>query len=237
MLLRDVAVTVKAFIKRGSEYFRPDEKLVRSAFDAHAAGVCSLYLYNLPKLVTSNTAKVILAVTQDARLAEGHEIDRTIEVIQVPWFFAFESYWEAGEQTKKRQILDLLQEGLLWTAEHEGWQKQPLIEAYNACLSSDLVHERFWRKAGKSSWQSPDKRLKAKVLWKFGLESIEILAVFFDRNNCELGRRVLLSLIPSEHLLASSLGDAKWLSSKRFALVSRSKKKKWTVNVQDLAAE
>lgn len=201
----------------------------------HANCVTSVYLKCLPQVRTAEIRKIIIDLTDDAAAARKREVRYMIDVVAFPWRFSFVDYWQSDDDGKKRMILDVLHQALMWFAKQKGWDIEPFKQAYAEALRRNLVNEGFLRKGKKDAWTSPDRKHKAKLFYSFGLEGIELYAVVFDQKGTEVGRKLLDTLWAHDHYLWRAFGKCSWISNTRFVLKSRDGKKTRSCSLRTLS--
>lgn len=107
--------------------------------------------------------------------------------------FDFDKFFKLGKQEKKQMQLEVLHQGMMKIAEKEGWETDPLLDAYNGCLKKKLDYQFLVNDALKSS---PDRKYKIGFWCNWDLDLFELYWILFDKKGNELKRNLLLEKEP-----------------------------------------
>jgi len=232
MIFRDIVLDALHFAdRRDGEFPRDRLQIQRATFC-----VADLYLKFLARVETPATNKVIVALSSDPEVCASRKVERLLNVIEFPWPFSFDRYSVLSAFEKKHMLLDTLHAAVVWLAEHESWDVEPLQAAYSFAIAHKLENAFFW-KDGKS-WRSPDGRFKARLYYTFGTETAEVYAVIYDKGNKEIGWKLLKQERAGDAIILDIIGKCEWASATSFVLRPRVKvfggKNKWTCKTTDL---
>jgi hypothetical protein len=219
-------------------------------FARDACCIERLYLKLISRKVrTRGTAKVVFTFTD---LVDGPP-DHSPGCCFYPWPFDFTSYVDADVPTKKRMILDALQQALLWIASKEGWKVQPFHDAYKEAIG--IASKEGWKvqpfhdaykeaiAAGlvfdgtsKKSWVSPCGKYRVRIYMRFDLEAVDFWAVLYrNRSSKELVRKFMGKGIPAPDCLHAYTSNGRWRSGTVFELrASTFIGEEWTVDFRDV---
>lgn len=203
MILRDVGLATYQ-LSRGK---RDDECAEYRKFEFQTSCIDDLYRRCLPKLVTQETAKVLIDVSDEADWGNPSQIQRLLSVTISPWKASLADYWSRDEFGRKQFALEALHGGLMWLAEVEGWPTEPLEIAYRTSLQRGLVNEFY----SKKSYPNPSKTATIKLFCEFGVEEAKYYAVVLRRRK-ELGRVLLGATVPESYIV--------WMTQQSFAWIS-----------------
>lgn len=204
----------------------------------HGETCCVTELYRcllLRKASTPDTAKVQFVFT-DMTDRPARPEPTVCRIMEQRWPFSFADYKEADKEAKKRLVLNVFHQALVWIADYRGWDREPFEEAYRQCIERNLVLEDFWT---KKTWLSRDKRVRVKVYFRFDLDAVELYAVVFDRRGRELGRTLLGRGMPEVDCLRRYVGIGRWRSNSRFELRAKHTflKEVWVADLSEILRE
>lgn len=203
MILREVCLTTSSLAQGKAE--TPTGRLGQFGFETQCVG--DLYRRNLPKLVTRETAKVLIDLKEDPDWVVPRNIQRFLNVTQSPWTIGFEDYWSATELERKRLALEALHQGLVWLAGVEGWPPEPFHIAYKACLDQNLSNAFLTKKA----MANPSGSARIRLFCDFRPTEARISAILF-RGRTEVGQIDLGATVPEAYCVAITLGSLKWVN-------------------------
>ena len=203
MILRDVGLATYT-LSRGR---RDDECAEFRRFEFEVACVCDLYIRCLPKLVTAETAKVVIDVMDEEGWVTPSRIERLLSVTVSPWRASLAEYWQQDEPGRKQFALETLHAGLTWLAKIEGWPVEPFIAAYEGCQQRGLVNEFFCRK----TFPGPSRAVTIKLFCEFGPREAKLYAVVMRRRK-ELARIYLGDAKPSSTMIWMAVQSFSWLN-------------------------
>ncbi|NVJ46071.1 MAG: hypothetical protein HWE07_03055 [Cytophagia bacterium] len=104
----------------------------------------------------------------------------------------FEEYFGGDNETKKKIQLNAIHNGMMKIAEHENWDLDPLIDAYNNCIKCGLMYS-FILNTFKSS---PSRKFKISFECNWDIDLFEIHYILTDKHN-EILRKVKVFEKPS----------------------------------------
>ncbi len=116
------------------------------------------------------------------------------------------NYFLLDNYERKKKILNFVYESMLFLAKHFAWQTEQLTKAYQTTLDQRIEND-FWFGKLKSS---PNRKYKAGILCKYGLQEFKIYAVVLNKQEIEIERKLLTSTKPSEYDFVDLLGKTKW---------------------------
>lgn len=203
MILRDIGLSTY----KQSRGKQDDECAVFRKFGFQTSCVCDLYRRCLPKLVTNETAKVMIDITDEDGWVDPSHIERLQSVTISPWRASLADYWQLDEFNRKQFALETLHAGLMWLAGIEGWPTEPLITAYYGCQQRELVNEFFCKK----TFSNPSQTATIKLFCEFGPDEAKHYAVVMRRRH-ELGRVFLGATVPESYIV--------WMTQQSFAWIN-----------------
>ena len=203
MILRDVGLATST-LSRGR---RDDECAEFRQFEFEVDCVCDLYIRCLPKLVTAETAKVVIDIMDEDNWVSPSRIERLLSVTISPWRASLTEYWQREELGRKQFALQTLHAGLIWLAGIEGWPADPFITAYEGCQQRGLLNEFFCKK----TFPSPSRTVTIKLYCEFGPREAKLYAVVMRRRK-ELGRIYLGDTKPCTTLIWMAVQSFSWLN-------------------------
>lgn len=178
-------------------------------FMSETACVVDLYRRCLPKLVTQETAKVLIDLTEaDDWVAEAN-IRRTLNVTFSPWKIRFADYWANSAPERRRFALETLHDGLAWLARIEGWPTEPLETARRGCLERNLVNEFLTKKA----IPNPAKTAQVRLFCEFDTYEARVTAVVYQGRK-ERGRAYLGATVAEPYIVRMTLDSLRWLDDR-----------------------
>jgi hypothetical protein len=202
MILRDVGLATYT-LSRGR---RDDECVDFRRFEFEVDCVCDLYIRCLPKLVTAETAKVVLDIMDEDHWVSPSRIERLLSVTISPWRASLAEYWQHDELGRKQFALETLHAGLIWLAGVEGWPAEPLIAAYEGCQQRGLVNEFFCKK----TFPNLSRTVTIKLFCEFGPQEAKLYAVVMRRRK-ELARIYLGYTKPCSTLIWMAVQSFSWI--------------------------
>lgn len=203
MILRDLGLATYRLC-RGK---RDDECAEYRKFAFQTCCVTDLYRRCLSKLITQETAKVLIDVADEDGWGNPSQIQRLVSVTISPWRASLTDYWSRDEMGRKQFALEALHGGLMWLAKVEGWPTEPLEVAYRTSLERGLVNEYYCNK----NYHNPSKTATIKLFCEFGVEEARHYAVVMRRRE-ELGRVFLGATVPESYIV--------WMTQQSFAWIN-----------------
>ena len=202
MILRDVGLATYTL----SRDRRDDECAEFRRFQFEVDCVCDLYIRCLPKLVTAETAKVVLDIMDEDHWVSPSRIERLLSVTISPWRASLAEYWQHDELGRKQFALETLHAGLMWLAGIEGWPVEPLSTAYDGCQQRGLVNEFFCKK----TFPNPSRTVTIKLFCEFGTQEAKLYAVVMRRRK-ELARIYLGYAKPGSTMIWMAVQSFSWI--------------------------
>ena len=132
------------------------------------------------------------------------------------------------EVSKKNTLLEVLHDGVVAVAKEESWPLAPFEQARQCVLDKEFANEWWWR---KPKWNR-SRSLSGQLWCQHEMDAFRAWLVVRDKNGTELARRQVLETSPSEFEFVAKLGDTKWISGGRFALVAKDKSEVGAVEVK-----
>ncbi|SRR5258705_2552065 len=183
--------------------------------------ICQLYLSCLGKYSSGVFKKAIVNVVQ--KETDHNVIENMVDVILIHKTFDFEQFFQLeNKYAKKKILLDILHEGLITMAKHEGWDIDPLLNAYNCCFKKNLEYK--WLRGDKYIL-SPDKKYFAGIFCNWDIDKFEVIAIFLNKHKEEIERVKLYEREPND---VDPMGKMGWDKlTGEFYLFSKDKRQKW----------
>jgi hypothetical protein len=196
-----------------------------SGYGGTVWSITSLYLYCLEKYETKAYRKVAIYLINDNN--EDNKIESLLNVLVIHKFFNFESFKIADKFQQKKMMLDVMQKSLIVVAENEGWEIQPLKNAYQCCIEKKLEHK--WLREGRYIL-SPDRKYYAGIFCNWDSDIFEVFAVFLNKEKREIKRE---KLYESDPAFVEPMGKMMWdkESSSKFILFSKDGKQRWEAKI------
>ena len=185
--------------------------------------ITGLYSSFLPKYKSGAYAKVIVHTSENKALQD--RVEEMLNVIMITQIFDYEAYINASKQERKQKMLDVLQQGLLRLAEKEGWEQEPLKQAYQCCMDKNLEYQFVIR---KKFFRSPDRRHFAGVWCNWDIDKFEAFALFLNQAKEEIGRVRFINVKPWE---AEPFGEIYWSDAETFVVHHKVQNKKWEIRL------
>jgi hypothetical protein len=195
----------------------------RRQFRLETRNISAMFERLFRRMETKYCSKILVECVDDVK--EERVLNFSgIYTVQVK--FNYNNFSASDDYQKKQETLDLLMEGIKIVTENENWNIEPFEMVYSKIREANYTNEWVWKKPVKSA----DKKFSAEVLCQHGVESIQIHIVLRDKNGAELNRKKVISELPDEFAYTKHLGEVKWLSDNKVALVNKKGDKTWTVN-------
>ena len=105
--------------------------------------ISELYLVSLPKFDSKKVFKCNIFLCEDRQFPTKEKILGFAISYQ---FFDFKKYLSLNEEDRKFMVLQVIHQGMLDIAADYNWDTEPLEEAYQSCLTSDLTFKRQIKK-------------------------------------------------------------------------------------------
>lgn len=144
--------------------------------------------------------------------------------------FNYDKFLKLSDLGKKKMSLELLMTGVRQVAADQNWDMEPFESTYRKIIEAGYVNEWTW----KNSAKSPDKKAVASIFLQHEVLKIDISIVVNDKIGNEIHKEKVISELPDEWAYARHLGEIRWESNDRVALINRNKDKKWIVNLSEL---
>lgn len=201
MIIRDLSLWTGSISAE-----RPDaEKTEYDPFMGETACVSDLYRRCLPKVVTRETAKVLVDLKESDDWVVESNIQRLLNVTISPWKIRFADYWALTPLERRRFALDTLHDGLTWLARIEGWPLEPFETARRTCLERNLVNEFL----SKKTLHNPSKTAKARLFCEFDTHEARITAIV-TQGRKERGRVYLGATVAEPYCVWFTLDSFRW---------------------------
>ncbi|MFC3813330.1 hypothetical protein [Lacihabitans lacunae] len=166
-------------IKLSAQYNR----IFTKEFNSETWSLSELYWSFIKEYNTGKVKKCNVVVSDDwGDLLEYYE--SYVDMITIRNHFAFDTYSTLGKEDRKRMQLEAVHKGMMQIAEKEGWEIDPLLDAYNKCLEKNLAYQ---FEVGKPK-SSPDKKHKIGFWCNWDIDIFEVYWILFDKSGKELKR-------------------------------------------------
>ncbi|CAM1343845.1 hypothetical protein [Tenacibaculum amylolyticum] len=142
----------------------------------------------------------------------------------------FKNYFSQDKHDKKKIILDKIHKGMIEIAKKEGWQINPLLDAYNSCIEANLVYQ---FDVGKPKL-SPNKKHKIGFWCNWDIDVFEVYRVLYDKKGTEISREKFISKKPNNGEFVYYL-KWKWLDNSKVLVEDKYKygdNEKWTLKIE-----
>lgn len=186
--------------------------------------ICDLYLSHIGKYNSGSFKKAIVNVMEEE--TENNVIEDMIDVILIHKTFDFDRFFQMEDKyNKKKILLDVLHEGLMTMAKHEGWDTNSLSHANNRCLKEKLGNNWLYK---NKYFSSPNKKNFAGIFCNWDIDKFEVTAVFFNKQKEEMER---IKLYENEPHDIEPMGKMGWDKvTGEVYLFSKSEKEKMDSN-------
>jgi hypothetical protein len=149
--------------------------------------ILRMYEYQLKRdYETDGVRKVAIKLTTDPKNVNFIESLESVLMVSRPFDPA--AYNNADEFKRKLIVLNVIEDCMLYLADQRGWEKQPLIDAYESCLAHDLVFTAIYK---DKHFLSPDRKHYGALFYHWGSEKYEAYAIFFNKKKIEIQRKKL----------------------------------------------
>jgi len=194
-------------------YYAENLKQRYFAYRLQTRCITSMYFRLLGKYKNDKCTAVIIKGTKSSVNDDVLCIGNIIEAQVMFDFSIFES--NIGKRDKKVYFLKKLVEGIRKVIESEDWDMRPFSDIEKQIIALDYKNEWYWNKPVKS----PNKQLSVQILIDHDVDAVDIYAVFSDKHNSELRKRILISENrPDEWAYHKYLGKLEWLSDDEVVL-------------------
>lgn len=214
MILREVVLLTRSLcLGRTDAEAEPYRRFAREV-----GCVGDLYRRVLPKVLTAETAKVVVDVADldlptAAPWVDPAHISRMLSVTMTPWTLPFSRYWDADEKGRRQLALETLHQGLVWLARIEDWDPSPFEDAYEECLARGLNNEFTHPQA----YPNPARNTTIRLFCQFGMQEARIYADI-KQGRHDRGRYYLGAAIPEAYTVVVVLRSLQWIDDVRFCL-------------------
>lgn len=177
--------------------------------------ISELYLVSLPKFDSKKVFKCNIFLCEDRQFPTKAKILGFAISYQ---FFDFKKYLSLNEEDRKFMVLQVIHQGMLDIAADYNWDTEPLEEAYQSCLTSDLTFKRQIKKRKLSP-----NRKQYLSLWAYcDLYHFKINWVVSDKKGAILHEGSLFSEEPSFLAMGYRL-NFRWIDDEHFIVESNYK--------------
>lgn len=161
-------------------------------FNPESWCISELYWSKLKDYNTEKVKKCNIIVSDSWKEEQLYQYTNWSDAKGINMPFDFAHYFQASKHEKKKRQLQVLFEGMSRIAEIEGWEKDPLMDAYNDCLASDLIYQ---FDVGKPKL-SPDRKHKIGFWCNWDIDGFELYWVLYNTKENEIKRKKLLERAP-----------------------------------------
>lgn len=199
-----------------------------SEFTFQTQCITTLYENYLQDFHTSDIYKVNICCGQ--KLNERTIMSHSDGFLTIFVPFDVPHFLTLNDQQKKIQLLECLQQSLLWVANEFDLKDEPCIQAYQQCIEANHECKYFWKKPK----YNPARRLKAAVEIEITLYKATLSINILTKNGELLKQKVLIEEKPNIFLLDRYLGEFKWYSNDEIRLYHKYSSNKTEVNFLNL---
>ncbi|MFT5700828.1 MAG: hypothetical protein ACI8ZB_003713 [Desulforhopalus sp.] len=193
-------------------------------FNRSSNCVSSMFLYELGRLETSPFKKIIIEVKSDP---DYNSQDDMVDVVKIEAEIDIDKYLGYSEKKRKKHLLNLIYERLLWLFNQRGWDTTQMIRAYEQCLDKNI---NYVLSIGKKK-SSPNRRYSAQLEVEYGMEAIIRVRISYSHSEKSNGFFELCRTEPHEVKFVPMLGKTKWTSKEEFTLWSKDNTKHWSIQI------
>jgi hypothetical protein len=154
--------------------------------------IAEMYIYHLKNYETDGIRRVSIVLTEDLSLQNLMEPFESVLIFST--YFDVQKYQNSDDHQRKLMGLNIILETLLYIAEKRGWQKDPLLDAYNVCISKGLIFEGVYK---NKFFQSPDRKYLAQLHYDWDSDKYVATVIFYNKKKEEIQRQKLLECDPS----------------------------------------
>jgi hypothetical protein len=170
--------------------------------------------------------KVIVRVDNNSSIQKGGlGVDKTYsDVATINAYFDIEAFLSLEVTEKKKALLDLLKDCMIYLAEYYGWEKEPLIMAYKQCLIEGL---RYVFKVKNKEFRSPNKDFIGFVLCEWEIENFIATAYVTTLSGQLIKKEIFIQQEPhlSDFIYTT---NCKWDNPNTFTLYTKGKEE-WSL--------
>jgi len=197
--------------------------------NSEAWSIPELYCSFIKDLDTGKVVKVNINIRAEwGDLLDYYE--NYVDVITIRNHFDFSAYLNLNNLDKKKMQLEAVHSGMMQIAEKEGWNIDPLLDAYSKCLKNNLEYQ---FDIGKLK-TSPNRKYKIGFWCNWDIDVFELYWVLYDKNNNEIKRQKLLEKPPYEGEFVYYT-KWKWLDNSKVLLEDKykyGKNETWEISLQ-----
>ncbi len=181
--------------------------------------VSELFWSFLKQYKVNNVKKCVIIVTDDyQKKLEVPESFGAIRSVKIE--LDLNRYFESNDYERRKKLLEVTFQGMRQIAIREGWELEPLEQAYESCIRNDIKYHFFLRDKLKSSL---DRKNKIGIWCEWDIDTFKLFWVLLDKNNVELNREnFFYSSEPSQGEFAYYL-NWQWIDN-RTVLVKNEKR-------------
>ncbi len=183
-----------------------------SEFTFQTQCITTMYENYLQNFYTSDIYKVNICCGQ--KLNERTIMSHSDGFLTIFVPFDVPLFLTLKDQQKKIQLLECLQQSLLWVANEFDLQDEPCIQAYQQCIEANYECKYFWKKPKYNS----ARKLKAVVEIEITLYKAALSISVLTNSEELIKHKVLIEEKPNIFLLDRYLGEFKWSSNKEIRL-------------------
>jgi len=188
-------------------YYAENLKQKHFAYRLQTRCITSMYSRLLGKYKNNKCTGVIIKGTESSVNQDVICVGNMMEAHVTFDLSIFEN--NIGKREKKMYFLEKLAEGIRKVAESENWDIRPFSNIEKQIIAFDYKNEWYWNKPVKS----PNKQLSVQIFIDHDVDAVDIYAVFRDKHNGELYKRILISENrPDEWAYQKYLCKLEWLS-------------------------
>lgn len=199
-----------------------------SILNKYAWCVQEQYWHYLEKYETGQWQKVIVQVNDAPTLIENdYQLSGSIaDVAVVTRYFDIERFLGLDKLKKKKALLELLNDSMLFLANQYQWDKDTLSRAFDQCIESGLEY-RF--KVRNKDFKSPTRQFIGLIQCYWDLDSFIAVGIIMSKSGIILKEEKLIDVEPyhGEFIYYSK---CKWDDPYTFSLYSKAGKR-WSIEV------
>lgn len=208
------------------EYFRICKE-ERIKFDNESRCIIEQFQYELGRYDGANCKKVCI----DCKPRGNNWVSDSIEgIISVGYTLKYQEFEVLDEYEKKKLMLKILEEAFQMLQQEHGWDLEPVNKAIKAIKEKDYFCEGQYLKTKTNR----SRNYKAKLLFNFYLDKVELILGIYDKNDIEVKRVKMIDGKTQLWEYEKYLGDIKWLDNDIVAVYNKNKEIYWCESIENI---
>ncbi|SDQ01688.1 hypothetical protein SAMN05428975_5934 [Mucilaginibacter sp. OK268] len=190
------------------------------------------YWSYLKKYDVGQFRRIIVRVNDTNIITEYDNIidEPSNDVIAINKYFDIASFLNMNVFEKKRALLELLHNCMLYLAGQYGWEKESLLNAYHECVESNLEYK---FKVKNKDFKSPTKEFIGYIQCYWDIDKFTATGVILRKDEHPLRQEVIMEIEPY-HAEFIYYSTCKWDDPYTFSLYSK-EGKKWSIAITSKA--